>query len=521
MTRETKVGLVVAASFLCLVGVVVASRLGRNPDTKQAEPVAQAIASNQEPAPKKETEPAKGQDAHANPKENKSPPPDVVPAGLNTATTAKEGEPNKLPTWPSIPQAPLPPLDTSAAAPHVDPSAKAKVAEDASDKAHKDTVDILIQQKAKEDAAKAATGATLDKTVGGLPKAVPIAELAALPTAPVVAGPVAPLGKDDGFFAPAVPQHSDPVPAVDHKKGLDNPPPTPPPAAPKIEDAAKGHIVAPPPIVPLAGVGAAVSPPSPTANPPKASQEIASPPIVPPTDPKLKAAEPAPVAGIDPPPPTQLAFNQQPPNPLKSTLDAGMKPVPQVAVASVPAKAPSGPSPQVKKTDMDIYSCKADDTFETVSTRFFGTPKYARALLQFNRDYPMANKGTNLQDANPKLQPGQQVLVPPQDFLDARFASLIDNRPAVAPSAPAVSINAPVSAGAVSPPPGTPTVATSDATKPYRVPDPGQMLIEIAQQKLGDRGRWSEIYRLNPTLRPEFPIPAGTEIRLPGNANTP
>ena len=29
MTRETKVGLIVAASFLCLVGIVVASKMGR------------------------------------------------------------------------------------------------------------------------------------------------------------------------------------------------------------------------------------------------------------------------------------------------------------------------------------------------------------------------------------------------------------------------------------------------------------------------------------------------------------
>ncbi|HWY87855.1 MAG TPA: hypothetical protein VNX28_14080, partial [Gemmataceae bacterium] len=301
MTRETKVGLVVAASFLCLVGVVVASRLGRNPDTKQGEPVAQALAPNHEPAPKKETEPAKGHDAHANPKEPKSSSPDVVPAGLNTATTAKEGEPNKLPAWPKIPPAPLPPPENTAAAPHVDPGAKAKVAEDASDKAHKDTVEILKQEKAKEDAAKAATGATLDKTVVGLPKAVPIAELAALPTAPVVAGPVAPTGKDDGFFAPAAAPHSDSAPPVDplanHKNGLDNSPPIPPPAPPKIEEAAKGHIVAPP-IPPLTGPGAVVIPTSPTPNVPKTSQEIASPPIAPPTDPKPKPAEPAPVAGI-------------------------------------------------------------------------------------------------------------------------------------------------------------------------------------------------------------------------------
>ena len=67
----------------------------------------------------------------------------------------------------------------------------------------------------------------------------------------------------------------------------------------------------------------------------------------------------------------------------------------------------------------------------------------------------------------------------------------------------------------------TPVFTTKDVTKPYRVAGDGQMLIEIAQQTLGDRGRWSEIYRLNPTLRPEYPVPGGTEIRLPNNANVP
>ena len=241
-------------------------------------------------------------------------------------------------------------------------------------------------------------------------------------------------------------------------------------------------------------------------------------------DAKPKNPEPAPAAGNLPPPPTQLAFNQQASDPIKSPFDGAVpKPVPAVSVPTIPAK-PTGPLPKVTVIDPEPYVCKADDTFDTISTRFFATPKYSRALLQYNRDHPLANKDNVLQSDNPKLQPRQIIYVPPHDFLDTRFASLIDNRPSapvVASVAPAISIKAPVSANPASQPTVLPTVATSDATSAYRVPDQGQMLIEIAQQKLGDRGRWSEIYRLNPALRPEFPIPGGTEIRLPANTTGP
>jgi hypothetical protein len=44
------------------------------------------------------------------------------------------------------------------------------------------------------------------------------------------------------------------------------------------------------------------------------------------------------------------------------------------------------------------------------------------------------------------------------------------------------------------------------------------MLFEIARQTLGDGHRWSEIYRLNPEIRPELAIPGGTQLRLPADA---
>jgi nucleoid-associated protein YgaU len=54
--------------------------------------------------------------------------------------------------------------------------------------------------------------------------------------------------------------------------------------------------------------------------------------------------------------------------------------------------------------------------------------------------------------------------------------------------------------------------------KTYRVRAPGEPLFEIARRTLGNGNRWSEIYALNPQLRPELPIPEGTILRMPPDA---
>jgi nucleoid-associated protein YgaU len=51
--------------------------------------------------------------------------------------------------------------------------------------------------------------------------------------------------------------------------------------------------------------------------------------------------------------------------------------------------------------------------------------------------------------------------------------------------------------------------------KVYQVASGGEMLLSIAERTLGNRDRWSEIYRLNPQVQPQYPIPAGTVLRMP------
>jgi len=69
---------------------------------------------------------------------------------------------------------------------------------------------------------------------------------------------------------------------------------------------------------------------------------------------------------------------------------------------------------------------------------------------------------------------------------------------------------------AAAPPPALPTsVATSDNVRTYRVREGGEYVYQIAQNVLGDRNRWPEIYRLNSNLEPSRPYPAGVDIRVP------
>ncbi len=253
---------------------------------------------------------------------------------------------------------------------------------------------------------------------------------------------------------------------------------------------------------------------APAAPPLPAPGPVATAPPL--TLPKVNPPMSVQVADLTPKPAPPGSFKDVT-NPNLPAMGSGPKYNTAPPVLANPA---AGTLPQVTSFTPQPYNCQPDDTsFEAVSNHNFGSPKYARALLEYNRGHPKAQD--NLRQENPRLLAGQQVYIPPRDFLESHFASLIDNRPVAATAA--VSISSPLNPNAPSVSTATPTIGrtptpnvpTKDATKPYRVAGDGQMLIEIAQQTLGDRGRWSEIYRLNPTIRPEYPVPGGTEIRLP------
>jgi hypothetical protein len=223
---------------------------------------------------------------------------------------------------------------------------------------------------------------------------------------------------------------------------------------------------------------------------------------------------------------------------------------------SPPYRAPTSSvsvSSQVEAYDELTYRCKADDDFNKISQQFFQSPKYAKALQLFNRNHPRASDAL-LHDP-PNLS-GQQVYIPPLRILEKYYGSAIADYkplPAVAPppltpgAAPApapgtatptgstsgmtpIGAAAPAATAPVNPTPGAPTALTGgiqaagawtnpNTPKYYRVKNNGEMYRDIAAKTLNNRERWGEIYQMNNRqFPPEYPVPAGTMLRLPPDA---
>jgi len=52
----------------------------------------------------------------------------------------------------------------------------------------------------------------------------------------------------------------------------------------------------------------------------------------------------------------------------------------------------------------------------------------------------------------------------------------------------------------------------------YQVPKNGETFWEISRKTLGNPNRWSEISRLNPQIKPQYPVPGGTNLKMPADA---
>jgi hypothetical protein len=388
---------------------------------------------------------------------------------------------------------------------------------------------------AKQAAANHESATELGKKADGPPAAIPPNFLDMdNPTTVVPVAAQASPNRDGDQPAPLSPMEKAaglPTRAEDFKAPIKDesikPRPAAPPSKAEPTNEHKEETVARPPLLPPPPDFTKSVDPATVATAPKQEPVVAQPPA-PLVDSKPK--DPAPPAGNSNPVPGSGGVGKELTNPNLAPMGSEFKkPLPAIRVLPVPSQPANSiaSSPQVKSYEITTYVCsQADTSFDDISKRFFGSTKYGKALQQFNRDHPLASAA--LKQGNPRLQMNQQVFVPPKEILESRFADAIDNRS----NPPASSVGAPI---AIGPPPNSnpasqasavpaisrPIVPTTDLTRPYRVPGDGQMLIEIAQQTLGDRGRWSEIYRLNPTLRPEYPIPGGTDIRLPGNANVP
>ncbi len=534
MTRETKVGLVVATTFLCLVSLTVASKL-RGPEASAAvaevhpqDPGAPDAAKGDsfensefhggKPAPPAPTTPQRPQPLLAiNNRTSGDPLPQPFAPAVETASPASGGwwsrhvEEQVNPGIAPLPSDPIAlPAPPGGLAPVVQPEAPIQTAQ-------LENAKKLPSINANVSTPPTADPLAIPMPVSGTskPELGPLAPIA--PPTPKK-DPVPALPLPDPIVLPTQPptDRKDPIPAPVPKVvtpgGNDNPlakPNMPAPIAVPIAPA--------PAVLPNRG-------PAPDAVGQKPMMPLADPivppvkesSIAPPANPKL------PGSGATPKPVSIGTIggtgNEVPVAPLKT---------PAIATGSVPALGVGGAVPALPAAGKELPKVigHSDDvhriepsqtTFAQLSQRWYGTDKYADALLEYNRRHLLNRLNTDLQRSPPVLAPNQPIYYPHPNVLESDFAAYIKT-----PGAPARPGSSGPPVVQLSPP--TPLSATgnaaADATVAYRVPQTDHVL-RIAQQTLGNMNDWTEIVRLNPSLRTDQPIPAGTVLRLPAKART-
>lgn len=211
-----------------------------------------------------------------------------------------------------------------------------------------------------------------------------------------------------------------------------------------------------------------------------------------------------------------------------ANVESGPKP-PQVP--PVPVRPESGPTPpsdlpatlgsrpapadplevRVDSYDEDWYYCKPGDTLESISQKFYYTPKYEQALRQYNLD---RNYKLLFRQEKPNLPPGEVVKVPPARILERSYPTLIPgHRHRVLEPGTATNGN-----------PATPPVSAMGSNlngigspRIYTVRRDGMTLRDIAREELRDENQWTRIFNLNRQWNPSAPLPVGTSVYLPGS----
>ena len=537
MTRETKIGLIVAGSFLCLVCIVVASKW-KNGDTPG------------------ETEEQTVQVAAAKPTQDNKPTPEVK---KTEPAPVKQKDTSPHVTFPAIPekghgttgdkkQEPLvPPL--SAIPPPLTEADRLKLEQD------KQKKEALTNLQSPPMLIVPPPG-TLVPPPAGIDIAKPnVPEPNPMPLFPITQDGDKKKGPTDQ--AGVIPLPPKPLVQVEEKK-------TPDP----LKTPGFGNVEIPPPVViPPNGINS-VPPPivdaklpinpgvKPEGIPTFPSLPMNTPPAVTPfNDKDQPPVIPSPpkdnvptFPSVNPPKegvPTFPALTPTPMNnggntptiPKNSTpnfppsIDTTPMPIPRIGGNELPSAPPitigSGiggntkPLPTVRDVN-NTYVCQAGDTsFAILSLRLYRTEKYADALHAYNRDHAQFIKNGNAFLTNPpSLAPGQQVEYPSLDLLERNYRTLIrEGSASTIPTIPAAN-----AVNLAKPSPLAPGIAAisnppSGGTRSYRVQNAGgESILDIAERQLGNRGQWTEIYRINqanPSVRPPALIPAGTDLKLP------
>jgi hypothetical protein len=471
MSRETKVGLVVALSFLLLVGGVLGYKLyftddpllGMSPQGPGGQ------AENQNTQPESET----GKDSTANPFDEKP---------------VKEHDPEKAkPTESALAKSGVPMTGRPESRPAPKeaknkPEEKPGVAE-----SRPDPRPGLppTEEPAKPTEKPVASGPTLPP--------LPPTEQPERPSTNVATGPMPPAPEDTPKLGP--PPADEPInprPAAAERPMAGTPmlpPPAEEPAKPNTKPAEVELPLPSLPEKPITG-SPALPPPEEAVKPP--TEKPGSPPPLPPIEeptrpPAMPAEKPMVSLPASPPPPAaQVKPNPMAPPPVdiapRLTPPAGSSPLPPADVPTPPspntferkydvpalgkpvadsgARAPAAGTPvsrlpdnqsgipltvrpqpggkprndaggvpvviqpptwntadgrapaQVESFDMEVYILKPGDTYASISQLRYRSDRYQGALAQFNRE------------RDPRLatpQPGMTVYLPPAGYLERRF----------------------------------------------------------------------------------------------------
>lgn len=566
MKRETKLGLVVSGSFLCLFGALMGRKLLLPDDT--AAPDANTASVAQAPAPKQSAssgsndnriiEPGKlplktasmqdikqvaavsevpplpppgqlpllpGQQLQGKPQEPSSPPalpplPEFNGGGGELEELKKQAEkakvgmyaPNKKPSVPALPPAALPepassPLIVAKGQPGSalppgppvsPPSAPTPPTYPSS------PPEPALTPPAPEPIGGVKKPSVADNGQGQLPPTAPVKPASALPDGPPSLPPA----------APVTPGKVEPAPV----------PPAPPAPIGLPEPIIPGKVT------PLDGKSSN-NPPAPPA-PIIPGKILDSPPLPAPVDPaepqnkvggKIPSGPPVSPAPITPP------VGAQPPG----TVD----PINVKTIPVVDAPEFIKPKPAVKGTLVETFTCDASTlTFAAISKKMYHSEGYADALLLFNRQNPHPNTPTSIYQNPPVLQVGSVVRIPKTVDLEASFPTAIKHlnpsvsasppavKPPVVAKTPGIDVNPPA---APLSPPSVPIKVVDGGGKGWQEPvaagatyqvKADAMIFQIAHDTLGDGKRWSEIYRLNPSIDTRYPIRAGTMLKMPPGA---
>lgn len=556
MTRETKAGVVVSCSFLCLVGAVVYTKLRHAPQ----EAVAQA-----EPGMGAPSIPLPAPEANIPNKSEKDLPPLVPPPGAANAVPPAEAAPlptaggnSLLPVAAPLPErpaesVPVPPLPTPSPMTEVPPApvpAGDKLPIPKSEGAPltpplpgptgteasvppplpgpgPEVKPMSVEAPKPDLPARSplpaelmgppapvaspepplpASSVPLPPLPGSTlpvepkpeeknerPAPIPSPVAAAVPPLPTPAGtPLPPLGKESD--SPPLPSGQPPALGKPERIG------TPPPNAaegvpPHSEFIPKGPAPgAEPPAAPMGPPAAPTTPLAPgDAEPPRAKLEPIRP--MPIGTPMTGTSNPPAAAPPTSPVPMPLA-------PVGAPVTATTPPI--RFPDQVPARPLPPTTPQVVTYDETARIVAAGDSFKAISRLYYGSEDYAQALQLWNQNHPRASDAL-ARDGT--LMPGDRVFLPPVTQLEKQYGALI---PRLAAPASAVQTSFTSTAGA----PAKPTGVYFKVVRPEYVD-------EIARLTLGSAERQADVLRLNPDLRANQPVAVGTRILLPPGARVP